>query len=101
MRPGKVNRVVVEFRGGGACWNAVTCFPDARLFEETATAEPWVADESKAVGIYDHSRDDNPFKDWHHVYIPVTHMQPIGCVLTTTSSNQMRLLWPPASSVVT
>lgn len=69
VRPGKVNRVVVEFRGGGACWNAVTCFPDAKLFEEQANPEPWVSDETKAVGIYDHSRDDNPFKDWHHVYI--------------------------------
>lgn len=69
VRPGKVNRVVVEFRGGGACWNALTCYPDAKLFEETATPEPWVADESKAVGIYDHGRDDNPFKDWHHLYI--------------------------------
>ncbi|MCC6903134.1 MAG: pectinesterase [Polyangiaceae bacterium] len=69
VRPGAVNRVVVEFRGGGGCWDGITCHPDSKLFEETANPEPWVADEKKAVGIYDHSRADNPFKDWHHVYI--------------------------------
>jgi Pectinacetylesterase len=60
---------VVEFRGGGACWSSVTCFPEADLFEEQANPEPWMSDETKAPGIYDHSRDDNPFKDWHHVYL--------------------------------
>lgn len=69
VRPGKVNRVVVEFRGGGACWNAITCFPDAALFEEDANPEPWMSDDAKAVGIYNHARADNPFKDWHHLYI--------------------------------
>lgn len=28
-----------------------------------------MADASVGKGIYDHSRADNPFKDWHHVYV--------------------------------
>lgn len=70
VRPGKVNKLVVEFRGGGACWNDLTCGFAGSIFQEEADEDPWVTDESKASGIYDHSRDDNPFKDWHHVYIP-------------------------------
>ena len=70
VRPGTVNKVVIEFRGGGACWNNFTCGLAESLFQEEASEDPWVTDDSQAAGIYDHSRDDNPFKDWHHVYIP-------------------------------
>ncbi len=70
VRPGKVNKLVVEFRGGGACWNDLTCGFAESLFQEEADADPWVVEEDQASGIYDHARDDNPFKDWHHVYIP-------------------------------
>lgn len=70
VRPGKVNKLLVEFRGGGACWDDLTCgFADS-LFQEDADADPWVVEEDQARGIYDHGRDDNPFKDWHHVYVP-------------------------------
>ena len=69
VRPGKVNRVVVEFRGGGACWNGLTCAPSANLYEAKANPEPWMSDPTAANGIYDHTREDNPFKDWHHVYL--------------------------------
>ncbi|WP_437327501.1 pectin acetylesterase-family hydrolase [Sorangium sp. So ce381] len=64
VRPGTVNRLIVEFRGGGACWNATTCSAAGSLFQET------VGDDALATGIYDHENPDNPFKDWHHVYIP-------------------------------
>ncbi|XXX78183.1 pectin acetylesterase-family hydrolase [Sorangium sp. So ce134] len=64
VRPGTVNRLVVEFRGGGACWSAATCAPGADIFQET------VGDDPMTAGIYDHENPDNPFRDWHHVYIP-------------------------------
>jgi hypothetical protein len=70
VRPGTVNRLVVEFRGGGACWNALTCGFAGSTFQETVGEDPWVLDESQARGIYDHDNPENPFKDWHHVYIP-------------------------------
>lgn len=70
VRPGTVNKVVVEFRGGGACWNDLTCGLADSLFQQTADADPWVLGPGQVTGIYDHEREDNPFKDWHHVYIP-------------------------------
>jgi hypothetical protein len=63
VRPGSVNRVIVEFRGGGACWDAATCAPGSDYFQETAT--PPGAD-----GIYDHEDPRNPVASWHHVYVP-------------------------------
>jgi hypothetical protein len=70
VRKGTVNRVVVDFRGGGACWNAGTCSASGSLFKETVGNDSFVTDEAHATGIYDHQNPDNPFKDWHHVYIP-------------------------------
>jgi hypothetical protein len=70
VRPGTVNRVLVEFRGGGACWNELTCSVAGSLFQETAEVPTFVQNESQALGISDHANASNPFKDWHHVYIP-------------------------------
>ncbi|WP_433933466.1 pectin acetylesterase-family hydrolase [Sorangium cellulosum] len=70
VRPGTVNRVIVEFRGGGACWSATTCSVAGSLFQETVTEEANVVNQQGATGIYDHENPDNPFRDWHHVYIP-------------------------------
>lgn len=64
VRPGTVDRLIVEFRGGGACWNAATCSAAGSLFQET------VGEDSLTTGIYDHENPDNPFRDWHHVYVP-------------------------------
>lgn len=63
VRPGTVNRVVIEFRGGGACWDAATCAPGSDFFQETATP-PGTA------GIDDHHDPRNPVASWHHVYVP-------------------------------
>ena len=70
VRPGTVNRVLVEFRGGGACWNAFTCSISDSLFQETADVPAFVQNEAQSRGIYDHADPKNPFKDWHHVFIP-------------------------------
>jgi hypothetical protein len=32
VRPGTVNKLVVDFFGGGACWDAVTCAEDSSTF---------------------------------------------------------------------
>jgi hypothetical protein len=70
VRRGTVNRVVIEFDGGGACGNAESCAPGSGVFNETAIAEPWVLDEAYGQGIHDHTDPENPFADWHHVFIP-------------------------------
>lgn len=72
VRPGTVNRVVIDFIGGGACWNAFTC----GLNESAAICTQRVDDVraavtiGKAAGLHDHERDDNPVKDWYHVVVP-------------------------------
>jgi hypothetical protein len=71
VRPGASDKVVVEFSGGGACWNDATCplAAAASVFTETVETPDYVGDEAKAKGINDHSRADNPVKDWTHVFI--------------------------------
>lgn len=70
VRPGTVNRLVIELRGGGACWSALTCSVGGDFFQETVVDDPMVVNQQGATGIYDHDNPDNPFRDWHHVYIP-------------------------------
>jgi hypothetical protein len=69
VRPGDPEKVVVEFQGGGACWDDVTCSVAGAIFSED------IEDTRSAVGlyrqgIYDHDNPDNPFKGWTHVMVP-------------------------------
>ena len=78
VHPGKVDKVVVDFMGGGACWSAVSCAENTDTFYFYDTVDPvreavmegTLSGVGKLDGIYNRSRDDNPFKDWHHVVIP-------------------------------
>jgi hypothetical protein len=70
VRKGTQNRVVIEFRGGGACWSDGTCSLAGAIFEEEANLEYFVKDEGAGKGIYAHHQPENPLQDWHHVYIP-------------------------------
>lgn len=71
-RPGKINKVVIDFIGGGACWNASTCSIADAIFSDSVDPLIKQFQEGKEhkKGIYDHDREDNPFKDWYHVTIP-------------------------------
>lgn len=71
VRPGATDKVVIEFSGGGACWSDATCplADSAAIFTSTVETPSYVTDEATAKGISDHTRDDNPVKDWTHVYI--------------------------------
>ncbi|MEZ4301603.1 MAG: pectin acetylesterase-family hydrolase [Polyangiaceae bacterium] len=70
VRPGTVNKVVIDFIGGGACWNAATCgFADA-IFEDSVDSVRSAVKKNEPHGIYDHDKAENPFKDWYHVIIP-------------------------------
>jgi Pectinacetylesterase len=70
VRPGTVNKVVVELEGGGACWDYLSCAPELKIFVDWLRIPPAMADESVATGILDHADLRNPFRDWHHVYVP-------------------------------
>jgi hypothetical protein len=67
VHPGTVNRLVVYFQGGGACWSHATCSLPG-LAKETAGDgdNPGQA----PGGIFDLDNPDNPFKDWFFVFVP-------------------------------
>lgn len=69
---GRTDRVVVDFIGGGACWNAVTCSlnDDLQIFSDTVDNVLNAAENGQIAGIYQHDNPDNPFADWTHVVIP-------------------------------
>lgn len=82
---GTVDKVVIDFMGGGACWDAATCGAANPLFIDAV--DPFrealhggsiigfgtsgnIYDRGTFGGIYDRERSDNPLRDWHHVVIP-------------------------------
>jgi hypothetical protein len=70
VRPGTVNKVVIDFVGGGACWNELTCgYADAIFQPDIENVRDAVA-ANVPRGIYDKARPENPFKDWYHVVLP-------------------------------
>ncbi len=69
--PGKINKVVIDYMGGGACWNAGNCAPGSnKTFLESIEEIKTEHKELFEAGIYDHTNPENPFKDWHHVVVP-------------------------------
>jgi hypothetical protein len=68
--PGSVNRVVLDFVGGGACWNEATCgFADAIFNPDVEDVREAVA-SGVGSGIYDRYHPDNPVRNWTHVLVP-------------------------------
>ncbi len=70
VRPGTVNKVVIDFIGGGACWNAATCGVADAIFEDSVESVRQAVADDQPNGFYDHENADNPFADWYHVIIP-------------------------------
>ena len=70
VRPGTVNKVVVDFIGGGACWNELTCGVADAIFNPDIENVRAAIEANVPQGFYDHEHADNPFKDWYHVVIP-------------------------------
>ena len=70
VRKGKSNKLLLDFQGGGACWNALTCqIGNAICTQDISETEAAVA-AGYHEGIYDHANPKNPFADWTHVIIP-------------------------------
>src|SRR5688572_22517499 len=69
VHPGDPARLLVEFEGGGACWDAGTCA--LSIYSRRVTIDPVSVERSgRLVGIYDRKNPENPFRDWTHVYVP-------------------------------
>ncbi|MFO1271950.1 MAG: pectin acetylesterase-family hydrolase [Rubrivivax sp.] len=75
-RRGKVDKLVVYFEGGGACWDDLTCtFPADPRRPDTVPQfyNPSIRAGSaprNVPGLFDETNPDNPTKDWSFVYIP-------------------------------
>lgn len=66
--PGDRDKVVVEFEGGGACWDAKTCgFADA-IFKDSIDTKAYT--NPAKHGWHDKAHGDNPIVGWTHIYIP-------------------------------
>lgn len=73
VHPGTVNKVVVDFAGGGACWNDGTCSQPSNpendfdgLYVDSVYGSPG---DAAYGGVYDRENPDNPLRDWYHVHI--------------------------------
>jgi hypothetical protein len=66
FRKGTVNKLVVEFEGGGACWNDITCAIG------TAKSSVDVKGTLSGLnsGIHDGTNPKNPVAEWNHLYVP-------------------------------
>ena len=63
---GSVNKLLMYYHGGGACWNSLTCGIEAC----TQSADPTPPGVADWGGFADLTHPDNPFKDWHIVHVP-------------------------------
>jgi hypothetical protein len=65
---GDPNKIIIDFMGGGACWNGENCAKDTATFQDKVNLKDYY--RKGLTGIYDHNRADNPVKDWTHVVVP-------------------------------
>ncbi|MEC8425354.1 MAG: pectin acetylesterase-family hydrolase, partial [Myxococcota bacterium] len=71
VRPGTSRKVVVEYMGGGACWDEFSCsFADALFTDDAEWVEAFEGLEAIGEGIYDEQNPDNPIAEHHHVLVP-------------------------------
>ncbi len=71
VRGGDPNKVIVDFQGGGACWNALTCSIAGQLFRPEATPLAAYADaieQGQISGLFSPDAD-NPFADWTLIHV--------------------------------
>jgi len=67
VKRGTVNKLLVYFQGGGACWNDITC--------GLGTFDPSVVDAEDdparaSGGFANLANPENPFRDWNAVFVP-------------------------------
>lgn len=60
---GTVNKLVMYYQGGGACWNNLTCsVPSCKTLPDENL-------DNYDSGFADLSNENNPFRDWHIVFV--------------------------------
>ena len=66
VKRGTVNKTLVYYQGGGACWDYLTCSLPTHKVTTGPSDDPSDADS----GFADLSNPDNPYKDWNIVFVP-------------------------------
>jgi hypothetical protein len=66
VKRGTVNKTVMYYQGGGACWDYTTC---SLPTHKTATG-PNDNPANFQSGFANFNNPDNPFKDWNAVFVP-------------------------------
>lgn len=69
VNAGDPEKVIIDFIGGGGCWNAETCDVDTATF--TASIEELEETAREGLyGVYDKRNAANPYRGWTHVIVP-------------------------------
>lgn len=64
---GDPNKIALQFGGGGACWNTMTCDNDTVFHSDVNYSFQQIADHQ---GAFDLDNDKNPYKGWTQIFIP-------------------------------
>ena len=66
---GDAAKLLIEYEGGGACWNGGTC--ESEIYNKRITNDLVALQQTGALpGIYDRTNPANPLRDYTHVYVP-------------------------------
>ncbi|MCC6847241.1 MAG: hypothetical protein IT294_01980 [Deltaproteobacteria bacterium] len=69
VKRGSVNKLVVYYQGGGACWDYNTCV-FVGTFDKEVDPGSWDNPNNIGTGFGDLTNANNPFKDWNIVFVP-------------------------------
>lgn len=71
---GTQNKLVIDFQGGGACWDGESCASPYRQPRPELGFGLYLdrlsVNQEDAAGIYERANPENPLTDWYHVFIP-------------------------------
>lgn len=66
VKRGTVNKLVMYYQGGGACWDYFTC-EELQTFD--SSVQPGDDPNGDTTGFADASNPANPFRDWNVVFV--------------------------------
>jgi hypothetical protein len=67
VKRGTVNKLVMYYQGGGACWEQLTC--GVPVCDNDVNPDGGDNPNNFSSGFADRDNPDNPFRDWHTVFV--------------------------------
>lgn len=68
--PGRTDKLVINFGGGGACWDEATCSILNPTFYDDFDVLRDALEQDQLPGLFDMENPDNPIADATHVLVP-------------------------------